>query len=216
MSLLLLHGGLWEDMTPDRFWNAPGVVDGLSAAGFDCVAPQRPARPTSWAVELDRLRPCLPEGRFTVIGACNASTTAVELALAHPDRVTGLLLAWPATCGNPTLDARAAEHLRGLGASDTVIDSMLSGQTLRGLDDDRIARLALPTALIPAPAASPTHQRETVESLARLIPGSTILPVFPETPRPEFAAARDDFLNTVTGWLTGIVTATPDGQEEST
>ncbi|MFD0559465.1 hypothetical protein FB566_0107 [Stackebrandtia endophytica] len=216
MTLLLLHGGLWEDMTVERFWRTPGVLDGLTGAGFTCVAPQRPARPISWESELDQLHQSIPDHPFTVIGASNSCTTAVKLALTHPDQVTGLVLAWPATCGDPELDPRLASRLRRQGATDTVVHALLTGQTLRGLHDHQLARLPMPCALIPAPAASPTHQRHTVDALADLIPHSHTLPVFPETPHPAFAATRTDFLTALTGWLAGIVTATPDRQEEST
>lgn len=39
--LVLLHGGLWEDMDAARFWVRPGVVAGLAAAGVAVVVPDR-------------------------------------------------------------------------------------------------------------------------------------------------------------------------------
>jgi hypothetical protein len=32
-SVLLIHGGLWEDTGADRFWRRTGVIDGLTGRG---------------------------------------------------------------------------------------------------------------------------------------------------------------------------------------
>jgi hypothetical protein len=32
-TVLLIHGGLWEDMDARRFWHQPGIVAGLTRHG---------------------------------------------------------------------------------------------------------------------------------------------------------------------------------------
>lgn len=110
MKLLLVHGGLWENMTADRFWRAPGVTDGLIAAGYDCIAPDRIRQPATWRDDTDHLIRHTPDEPFAIIAASNAVTSAIQTAIATADRVTGLLLAWPATQGDPRVDT-LAQHL---------------------------------------------------------------------------------------------------------
>ena len=50
--MVLVHGGLWEDMDAERFWVRPGVMRGLAAAGVEVSAPNRLPRPDSWAAEV--------------------------------------------------------------------------------------------------------------------------------------------------------------------
>ena len=40
-TLLLIHGGLWEDIGTDWFWRRPGIVDRFERLGFTVVAPDR-------------------------------------------------------------------------------------------------------------------------------------------------------------------------------
>ena len=40
-TVLLVHGGFWEDMTAERFWRRPGIVSGLERRDFDVIAPDR-------------------------------------------------------------------------------------------------------------------------------------------------------------------------------
>ena len=46
-TLLLIHGGLWEDIGADWFWGRPGVIDGFERLGFTVAAPDRLRRPAS-------------------------------------------------------------------------------------------------------------------------------------------------------------------------
>jgi pimeloyl-ACP methyl ester carboxylesterase len=175
--LVLVHGGLWEDMDAERFWVRPGVVDGLAGAGVEVLAPDRLRRPDSWAAEVRHLRALLPDRSVTVVAGSNGCSVAARLAVDHPDRVARLVLAWPATAGDPQVDAWARQQ----GAPE----AMLAGETLRGLTDTELAGLSLPVAVLPA-SGSPFHQRRTVDALLRLIPGAVELPGSPEPPRPEF------------------------------
>lgn len=179
--MVLVHGGLWEDMDAERFWVRPGVVAGLAAAGVEVVAPDRLPRPASWSDEVRHLGALLPERPVTVVAGSNGCSVAARLAVADPHRVTRLVLAWPATAGDPQADAWTLRQ----GAPE----EMLAGETLRGLLDAELAGLRMPVAVLPA-TAGPFHQRRTADALLELIPGVTLLPGSPEPPRPDFTPDR--------------------------
>jgi pimeloyl-ACP methyl ester carboxylesterase len=205
MRLLLVHGGLWEDMTAQRFWGRTGVRAGFEDLGVECVAPDRPARPVSWDEDQARLSESVGDGPLVVMGASNGCTGAVRVTLEARDRVKALILAWPATAGDTRIDAATRTGMTGLGAEDTVIDALLWGRTLRGVTDDDLRRLAgLPVALVPAPPESPSHRPETVAALRNLIPGARLLPPFPEPPRPDFPPHRDRLVSTLSDWLATV------------
>ena len=142
MVMVMVHGGLWEDMDAERFWVRPGVVDGLAAAGMEVLAPDRLVRPDSWAAEVRHLRAMLPDKSLTVLAGSNGCSVAARLAVDDPDRVARLVLAWPATAGDPRVDAWTREQ----GAPE----AMLVGETLRGLTDTELAGLSMPVAVLPA------------------------------------------------------------------
>ncbi len=50
-TVLLIHGGLWEDTGADFFWRRTGVTDGLARRGFTVIAPDRLRRATDWTAE---------------------------------------------------------------------------------------------------------------------------------------------------------------------
>lgn len=54
-TVLLVHGGLWEDIGADWFWRRTGIVTGLEQRGFAVLAPDRPRRPADWAGEARHL-----------------------------------------------------------------------------------------------------------------------------------------------------------------
>src|SRR5215218_11270957 len=125
-GVLLLHGGLWDDaMNAERFWIRPGIMAGLQDHGLQVLAPDRPPRAPSWAVEVDHLMPRLPNRPLVVVAASNGCSAAMRLALAHPDRVERLLLAWPATANNPVVDAQTRSSLIDRGASPDSINELL-------------------------------------------------------------------------------------------
>jgi pimeloyl-ACP methyl ester carboxylesterase len=198
-AVLLLHGGLWEDdMNADRFWEAPGISAGLEREGFTVLAPNRLHRPPSWDAEVEHLAPVLPKDPVSVVAGSNGCSVAVRLALAFPNRIERLLLAWPATAGNPTVDSRTRIGLTNLGASDQNIRALLDGQTLRGVADAELSTLKMPIAVLPSVPENPFHQRHTVDALRRLLPGSAELPGCPEPPRPDFGPHLEQFLISVT------------------
>lgn len=197
-TLLLVHGGLWEPgMDADAFWRRPGVVAALEGRGFDVLAPDRPVRAASWAAEADHLARTLPGEPVVVIAGSNGCSAAVRLALARPDAVARLLLAWPATAGDEAVDARTEVALAAAGASAETATALLAGATLRGVTDAELAGLTVPLGLLPADPPNPFHQRRTVDALAALVPGAAVLPGCTEPPRPDFAADLDRFADAV-------------------
>jgi hypothetical protein len=54
-KLLLIHGGLWEDIGADWFWRRPGILAGFERLGFTVVAPDRLRRPASWAADAEHV-----------------------------------------------------------------------------------------------------------------------------------------------------------------
>ncbi|GIF65959.1 hypothetical protein Ais01nite_39940 [Asanoa ishikariensis] len=188
-TVVLIHGGLWDDdMNADRFWRRPGIVTGLERHGIEVLAPDRPARAPGWAAEADQLAAVLPDRPIILVGGSNGCSTAVRLALAWPERVARLLLAWPATAGDPDVDARTRQGLADLGAAPQIADALLAGQTLRGLSDDELAEIKAPVGVLPSVPENPMHQRRTVDALLRILPDAVELPGCPEPPRPEFTA----------------------------
>ncbi|HEY8474772.1 MAG TPA: alpha/beta hydrolase [Natronosporangium sp.] len=196
-ALLLIHGGLWEDMDADRFWHRPGIVTALRDRGVDAIAPDRPRHPSSWAAEVDQLAASLPDRPVTVLGASNSCTVAVRLAMNHPERVARLVLAWPATAGDQAVDARFRAWLTGRGASAEVVDGLLAGETLRGVADEELAGLTVPVGVLPSAPENSFHRRATVDALLRLIPQAVELPGCPEPPRPEFPPHLDKLAATL-------------------
>lgn len=197
--IFLIHGGLWEDMDAERFWVKPGITGGLRDRGFDVLAPDRLPLPLSWDDEVSQLAPLLPDGPVAVVAGSNGCTVAIRLALAYPERIATLLLAWPAVAGDTKVDRWQRGEMTRQGASAATIGGLLAGETLRGVTDAELGALRPPVAVMPPPADNPFHKVRTFETLLRLIPGARPLPGFPETPRPEFAPHLAAFLDAVTG-----------------
>jgi pimeloyl-ACP methyl ester carboxylesterase len=190
MTVVLVHGGLWEDMDADRFWVRPGIVAALAARGTPVLAPDRVVRPRSWAEEVAHLMPLLPAEPVTLVGGSNGCSVVARIAVDFPDRVARLVLAWPATAG----DSRVDTHYREIG----VPPQLLEGETLRGLADTELAQLRLPVAVLP-PEDNPYHRRSTVDSLLALVARAVELPPSPEPPRPEFPPYLDSVVRSVLG-----------------
>ena len=199
---LLIHGGLWEDaMDAHRFWGAPGVVAGLSAAGVSVVAPDRLRRPPSWVAEAEHLAPFLRErAPAVVVAGSNGCSVAVRLAVMFPESVARVVLAWPALAGDPELDGRVRSGLGRLGATEEILDTLLAGETLRGVADAELAALPMPVAVVPAVPENPFHRRSTVDALRRLLPEAEELPGCPEPPRPDFPPHLTSFVAAVAGF----------------
>ena len=196
--VFLVHGGLWEeDATAARFWRDTGIEAGLRRRGFAVLAPDRLRRAQDWQSEAEHLASFLPSGPLTVVAASNGCSAAARLALTLPAQVALLVLAWPATAGDPAGDASVRHRLARQGATAETIDALLAGRTLRGVTDPELAALAVPAAVLPSVPASPAHQRRTADALLRLIPRVRELPGCPEPPSPAFPLHRDQFLDRI-------------------
>lgn len=202
MKLFLIHGGLWDDaMDAERFWRTPGIVAGLESHGLTVLAPDRVREPTGWEEEVAALAACLPDEPVTVIGASNGCTPAARLALVYPQKVERLVFAWPATGGDTSVDIRTQAGLLAREAPEAVVKALLTAETLRGVRDDEFALLEIPVAVLASVPENPSHQRKTVDSLLRLIPGSRELAGCPEPPTPIFPPYKDELVETITSFV---------------
>jgi pimeloyl-ACP methyl ester carboxylesterase len=197
-NLVLVHGGLWEEgMDAARFWRQPGIAAGLARRGFDVSAPDRLYQAPGWTTEARHLAQASPDAPVTVLAGSNGCSAAARLAVDFPGTVIRLLLAWPATAGDPAIDIKERAHLTRLGTPPEVIDALLAGQTLRGLTDRELASLTMPVGVLRSVPANPFHQQHTADTLLRLLPQAAELPGCPEPPRPEFPPYLEPFLDTV-------------------
>lgn len=185
-AVVLIHGGLWEAMDADEFWGRTGVVRGLERRGLAVDAPDRRQLAPDWRSEVRHLVDRLPDGPVVVIAGSNGCTAAVRLAEAHPGVVERLVLAWPATACEPSVDERARARLQEAGASPATIADLLSGETLRGITDAALAGLTMPVGVLPSDPENRLHQRRTVDALLRVLPHAELLPGCPEPPSPAF------------------------------
>ena len=86
--------------------------------------------------------------------------------------------------------ARGAEIVRESGRA------LLAGEVLRGLDAEEAKRLGnegFPVLIMPAEPENPVHPRAVAERLAAAVPGASLLPGFPEAPKPSFQSKREAF-----------------------
>jgi pimeloyl-ACP methyl ester carboxylesterase len=197
-TVLLIHGGCGKTTWTLR---CSGVTQessrGLQGFGFEVLAAPRLRRPTCWHAEVAYLAPVLPGRPVIVMAGSNGCSVAARLAQAYPSVVDRLILAWPATAGDPAIDAYDRARLVGLGASPEIIQELLAGQTLRGLTSTELASLAMPVGVLPSVPANPFHQQHTADALLDLLPAAQELPGSPEPPRPEFPPHLEPVLGTV-------------------
>jgi pimeloyl-ACP methyl ester carboxylesterase len=205
-TLLLIHGGLWEDIGAGWFWRRPGVVAGLERLGFPVAAPDRLRRPPSWTADADHVHAAVADVAtgedepLTVVGGSFGCSVAVRLALDSPDLVARIVLAWPAALSDQFTAIRFRAGLARLGAPARVLDALLGTGTLPGATDAELGALSVPVGVIPAVPPDPFHSRGTVDALLRLLPSAEELPGCPEAPRPEFPPHLESFLASVAGF----------------
>jgi pimeloyl-ACP methyl ester carboxylesterase len=196
-TVLLIHGGLWEEMFAERFWRRTGIVTGLERHGVQVLAPDRVRQAPSWDVEAEHLSSILPDHPVTIVAGSNGCSAAIRLAVAKRECVERLVLAWPATAGDPEVDARTRRGLAELGAQPHIVEELLAGQTLRGTTDAELASVFTPVGVVPSIAENPFHQRRTVDALLRILPRATELSGTPEPPHPAFPPHTESFVRTV-------------------
>jgi proline iminopeptidase len=99
LPTLVMHGGLGWDHTYLRRWFDP-LSDSLDLVYFDHRGNGRSARPTDWSAithqtwveDADSLCTALGFEQVLLIGHSYGSFLALEFALAHPERLLGLVL----------------------------------------------------------------------------------------------------------------------------
>jgi pimeloyl-ACP methyl ester carboxylesterase len=208
-TLLLIHGGLWEDTDADWFWRRPGVVAGLEGLGHIVVAPDRLRRASSWTDEADHVASAarravsgaMPAAPVTVVGGSFGCSVAVRLALDFPGLVGRMLLAWPATLSDQFLAIRVRADMARRGAPPRVLGALLGMATLPSATDAELTTLTIPVGVLPSVPPNPLHPRSTVDALLRLLPEVRELPGCPEAPRPEFPPHLESFLTAVAGFV---------------
>jgi pimeloyl-ACP methyl ester carboxylesterase len=187
-------------MDAEAFWGTTGILGGLTSSGLDVLAPDRPRQATGWDVELAALGELLAnrDEPMTIVGASNGCTVSVLLALAFPDVVDRLVLAWPATGDDSAVNARTRAGLIERGCPPEAADRLLAGGILRGVLDADLPTLArIPVAVVPSVPENPAHQRKTVDALLRSIRGSRELAGCPEPPTPGFPPYLDQLVRTI-------------------
>ena len=208
-TLLLIHGGLWEDTDAEWFWRRPGIIAGLERLGHLVIAPDRLNRASTWADEAGHaaaamrgaVSGALPAGPATVIGGSFGCAVAARLALEYPALAGRMVLAWPAAAGDQFLATRVRAGLARRGAAPQVLGSLLGTGTLPSATNEELATITIPVAVVPSVPPNPLHGRNTVDALLRLLPDVTELPGCPEAPRPEFAPHLESFLAAVAGFV---------------
>lgn len=96
--VLVMHGGLGVDHTYFRPW-LDRLADNVTLVYYDHRGNGRSARPDltevdhgTWVADADALRATLGHERIVVLGHSYGGFLALEYALAHPERVEGLVL----------------------------------------------------------------------------------------------------------------------------
>lgn len=113
--VLLVHGGLFDPIDGQRFWELPGVVDQLVARGYRVLVPDRrysigqtstPFDIYSWEKEATDFVAVLRAANIesaSVIAGSNGCSAAIHFALASSALVRALVLCWPVTPKNDWL-----------------------------------------------------------------------------------------------------------------
>jgi hypothetical protein len=200
--VLLVHGGLWEDVTADWFWRQTGIIDGLERRGLTVLAPDRIRRPLNWADEVRLLAAVIAKHEaagpeLTVLGGSFGCAAAVRLALDVPGVCGRLLLAWPASIADQFTAIRVRSGLSRLGANGKALAALLGTATLPSATDKELRALDLPVGIVPSVPPNPLHRRSAVDALLRLLPSVVELPGCPEAPEPDFPPYLEAFLDAV-------------------
>lgn len=203
--VVLVHGGLYEDVDASTFWGRTGIGAAFREAGYPVVAPNRPPRPRSWEAERDALLVAI-SSRATdpvhIVAGSNGCSAALRAVVDAPGVAKDLVLCWPPTPGVEQIDAATRERItRQVGGATA--DRLLAGETQRGILDEELETIGIPVTLVPSEPEDPFHQRATVEALARLLPMVRIAEPTPPALRPNFAHHRSRFVAMVIAAISG-------------
>jgi pimeloyl-ACP methyl ester carboxylesterase len=184
VTVLLIHGGLGDDIDADRFWVQPGIVGGLEALGAKVIAPNRNTTPSTWTEAANEVTALVDEP-VVVIAGSNGVSVGLRLAIDRPDLVSRLVLLWPATAGDRAVD----------DALPATVAHLTAGDTVRGVTDDELRSMHVPVAVMATDPENQVHQHRTVDRLVELVPGAVrIAERFPEAPHPDFVPRLHHFI----------------------
>jgi hypothetical protein len=158
----------------------------------------------SWEEERDSLITFVTKHMVPPVGivaASNGCSAALRAVVDRPGIARRLVLCWPATAGDPKIDASTRA---GIVASvgGRIADRLLAGETIRGLLDRELESIGIPVTIVPSEPEDPLHQPPTVERLVRLLPEVHLGPAAPPALRPDFTPHRSSFLAAVVAALT--------------
>ncbi len=199
LPVVLVHGGLYEGMTPNEYWADTGVLGELRAKHLKILAPRRPVQPRSWDEECQSLIDAIDAAGYdqvALVGASNGCSAAARLALENPERVARLMFAWPATVGDPVVDELLSIIIADEADQDAATE-LLSGETLRGVSDAELGSLDLPVVVFPSLIENQVHQRQTLMGILANVKDSFLVPGTPEPPDDQFPEHRDTFVTMV-------------------
>lgn len=172
--VLVMHGGLGVDHTCLHPWLDP-LGDSATLVYYDHRGNGRSARPplddadhSTWVEDADALRAALGHEQVVVLGHSYGGFLALRYALAHPDRVRGLILVstaavmehWDAVHTNLAARQATPEQLRAFEDRPFEDDAEFSS-TLRALlplyfhrpQDEVLAQLGVMTTSVEASVA---------------------------------------------------------------
>jgi len=199
LPIVLVHGGLYEDMTSQEFWNETGVAGELRARHLDFIAPQRPEHPRSWIEESNAVLRAIDDAGFervALVAASNGCSAAVRMTLEHPSRVARLMLAWPATSGDAVIDEVLRVVITDSADASTASD-LLAGETLRGVTDAELGSLTIPVVVYPSLIEDQAHQRSTLMGILAAVEGSFMVAGSPDPYSPDFPAHLEAFITII-------------------
>ncbi len=202
-QVALVHGGLYEPMSAARFWVETGVVGALADRDIDVLTPERLGEPSSWEQDAGHVAGQLAAegvGVVSVVGGSNGCSTVARLAIAHPGLVQRIAFCWPVTVGQRhPYEASLADRISGRSGDD-VAAALLSGETLRGMQDRELALLAAPVAVMASEPENLVHRRATARALLGVLTDAVELTPMPEPLMAGFEPRA--FADAIVGWLT--------------
>ena len=187
--VVLVHGGLYQPIGPEEFWERPGVAPSLRRLGYSVLTPARLERPGSWQDDAAHLAQALAgtAAPVAVVAASNGCSAALRLAFDRPGLVDQLVLCWPATGDDPSVEQAERARLAACGTDEATTARLLDGEHVRGVRPDELRGLQVPTVLVPAEPEDAGHQRATVATLRRLLPQAAVGLGTPPSPHEAFA-----------------------------
>ncbi len=197
----MVPGGLYDDppMTANDFWVSTGVAAALSRLGVEFTLHERPLEPRSWAEEANALAKTIREAGYDkagIIAGSNGCSTALRLAIDHPELIARTMLCWPATSSDPVVDELSRIIITDTHDAD-VANDLLDGAPVRGVTVDALAALAGEYVIYPSLPENRIHQRATVFELLDAIPDSILVGGSPEPPDDAFAEFVETFASVV-------------------